>query len=151
MTLHQLTLESVAKTPDHAWRIARQLLANVAEGSTSYAFSHQDGNGTVTLTQLTAPEPEDEADAAPDATPDAEEARIIATAAQTLLTQLAKRLWTRLYPERRPWEQLDTTTQSEWIRILKEGFDILTQTLHTQSARIRGLEAALAHSPTPAP
>lgn len=35
------------------------------------------------------------------------------------MEELAKRVWHGVYPDRRPWGQLDESTKDEWIRFCK--------------------------------
>lgn len=46
--------------------------------------------------------------------------------AQAHLAAKAKIIWTRIYPERTPWDNLTEETKKEWLRFVAVARDVLT-------------------------
>jgi hypothetical protein len=41
------------------------------------------------------------------------------------LKRMAERIWTKVYPERRKWNELEQSTKDEWIRFTKVAREVL--------------------------
>lgn len=43
--------------------------------------------------------------------------------------EIAKEIWTSLYPDRRPWEKLDNVTREEWEKLAHYAYIIIKDKL----------------------
>jgi hypothetical protein len=61
------------------------------------------------------------------------------------MNPLASKVWHRLYPDRRPWQQLDPSTQAEWSRMVDVVAEVIADDILAQAEALETTETHTSH------